>query len=95
MSADLEANMLLHAPKREREEAQQEHLSSIKELQQRIQSDSDHGLLPFPSITQLYQQHDTQQQQQQQQQPQQQQQQQQQQQPQQQQRQQQQQQQQQ
>ncbi|KAL8272649.1 hypothetical protein Esti_003437 [Eimeria stiedai] len=65
MAADLDANVLLHAPKSEREEAQQQYLSSIPELQQLIEADSSKGLMPFPSITQLYQQNDTQQQQQQ------------------------------
>ncbi|KAL8428637.1 hypothetical protein ACSSS7_007110 [Eimeria intestinalis] len=69
MAADLDANMLLHAPQTEREETQLRHLSSIQELQQLILADSSRGLLPFPSVTQLYQQYETPQQQQQQQQP--------------------------
>ncbi|CDJ70308.1 hypothetical protein, conserved [Eimeria necatrix] len=62
LAADVDANLLLQSPRRNREEDLQQHLKEIEKLQQQLQQEAAEGSLPFPTIV-LQQQQQQQQQQ--------------------------------
>lgn len=51
LAADVDSNLVLHAPQTSRETDLRRHLDMTHRLQQQIQHESSNGLLPFPSVT--------------------------------------------